>query len=131
RMQGAASGAPTPCSLLILDLDGPILEGRERQYACYRNILTESGFTAVSLECYWEMKRARVPLAAQLAATGAEALRESFPKRWLEEIESDVLLERDTVQPGAKETLAAWQEAGLRMVLATQRRNAMGLHRQL
>ena len=63
---------------VIVDLDGTILDGRFRHYACYRQILEERGYAPVSLESYWRMKLERADRRQQLAASGAEAIHEDF-----------------------------------------------------
>ncbi len=116
---------------LILDLDGPLLEGRQRHYACYSQILRENGYTPLPLETYWEMKRERLCLEKQLAATGAGDLLEKFRRSWQARIEEPDLLALDVVQAGAREKLQAWHAEGRTLLLATLRHNATGLHTQL
>jgi len=116
---------------VILDLDGPILDGQFRHYACYRQILTENGYQPVSLESYWQMKRERVDRRQQLAASGAEAIYEKFLQTWLEKIEQPDLLTLDRLQPGVPEKLQQWREQGLKLILATMRCYPDRLHTQL
>lgn len=116
---------------LILDLDGPILDGKLRHYACYSQILNRYGYTPISLKRYWEMKRNRLPLKKQLLASGAEAIQEQFLQAWLEKIEQPDLLRCDRLQLGVKEKLEEWRNSGLQLVLATMRRFPKYLQQQL
>lgn len=116
---------------VVLDLDGPLLDGRLRHYACYREILTRHGFDLLSLDQYWAMKRARKNLREQLAATGADALVDVFREQWLERIEQPDLLKLDRLQPGVLAVLDAWRAHGVRLILATMRRDKHGLEAHL
>ncbi|MGB3206624.1 MAG: HAD hydrolase-like protein [Crinalium sp.] len=116
---------------IIIDLDGPILEGKVRHYTCYRQILEAHGYIAVSLEEYWEMKCDRVPLQQQLAASNATQIHADFVQAWLSEIEQPELLALDRLQPGVIEKLTQWRSQGLKLVLATLRRYPEHLDQQL
>jgi phosphoglycolate phosphatase len=116
---------------VILDLDGTILDGRFRHYACYRRILEERGYAPVSLENYWRMKLERANRRQQLAASGAEAIHEDFLHAWLERIEQPDLLALDRLQPGVTEKLREWRDQGVQLVLATMRRYPERLDEQL
>ena len=116
---------------IILDLDGPILDGRYRHYACYSRILTEHGYTPISLETYWSMKRERKDRKQQLAVSGAEKIYDEFLMDWLELIEQPEMLMLDQLQPGVTAKLQQWQETGLRLFLATMRRYPERLYEQL
>jgi phosphoglycolate phosphatase len=116
---------------IILDLDGPLLDGRYRHHACYRRILTDHGHRVLDLAEYWEMKRQRLDRRAQLAATGAEALYDTFLASWLALIETPELLALDRLHDGVLPKLDDWRRRGFRLLLATQRHNALGLLAQL
>jgi phosphoglycolate phosphatase-like HAD superfamily hydrolase len=116
---------------IIVDLDGPILDVAERHFKVYCDIAAELGCALLPFETYWSQKR--VPLGAKriLELTARPAPYEAFAKRWLQEIERDVYLDIDTLQPGALTTLERWNDSGHRVVLATMRQNAVALERQL
>lgn len=116
---------------LILDLDGPILDGRYRHYACYQQILVTRDYKPVSFETYWRMKRNRVDHIRQLEASGAVSIAESFLSAWLELIEQPDLLMLDRLQNGVTEKLKRWREQGIRLILATMRRYPERLRNQL
>lgn len=116
---------------IILDLDGPLLDGRDRHYACYQQILTECRFAPVSPDVYWQMKREPMDRERLLAASGAESIQEQFFKAWKERIELSEFLKLDRLQPGVTEKLEQWREQGIQLVLATMRGNQAGLSEQL
>ena len=118
-------------SLVVLDLDGPLLDGKGRHYACYRDILAEHGFAPLSCDDYWRMKREGVDVCRQLAASGAETITDLFRRAWLERIELPEYLALDVVQPGAVARLTEWRGEGRTLALATMRRSAKALSEQL
>jgi len=117
--------------MIILDLDGPIIDCRLRHYTCYSQILAEHGFTPINLEDYWQMKRSRVGIKELLSASGAESITEAFKKSWLELIEQPHMLELDLLQPGTTAKLQSWREKRVRMVLVTMRRLIEPLNHEL
>src|SRR5690242_5488261 len=116
-----------PIEICVLDLDGPLLDGRERHHACYRDILTEQGYEPLPRDVYWRMKCERVDRRKQLAASGAEGIYDLFLQAWLERIEQPRYLELDRVQPGAVEKLAQWRDEGRTLALATMRQSDSAL----
>ena len=116
---------------VILDLDGPLLDGRYRHYACYSRILVERGCLPMGLERYWQMKRERKDRRDQLSATHAESIYDEFVSRWLRLIETPEYLALDRVYPWVVEMLGKWKHEGRRLVLATQRHDAFALRNQL
>lgn len=118
-------------SLVILDLDGPILDGKLRHYSCYSDILQEHGFDPMTIERYWELKRNRCDLHEQLMVSGAEGIHDQFLQLWLERIENRKYLKMDRQQPGALRRIRIWNSQGFRLVLATMRNNPENLHWQL
>lgn len=109
---------------VIIDLDGPILDGRERHYACYCGILQEAGYNPVPLDEYWEAKRAIVPATDVLARSGAVGYYSEFKRIWLAQIESEEMLALDHLQSGAVELLRKIALVGHRTVIATLRQHS-------
>lgn len=118
-------------SALILDLDGPLLDGMQRHYSCYRNILDEYGFRPIPVEQYWEMKRNRVDRRALLELSGARTLYNEFLNAWMDRIESREYLELDRLQNGVVDILSRWKRQGLRLFLDTMRNRPDNLSWQL
>lgn len=116
---------------IVLDLDGPIFDGRSRHYQCYSDILKENGFTPIPAPEYWQMKRQRIDRHLQLTASGAAGIYDRFLQAWLERIEEEKYLSLDRLQPGAVEKLREWKAAGIKLFLVTMRNKKENLQRQL
>ena len=116
---------------IILDLDGPVLDGKLRHYQCYKEILKIHGFQAMPIEQYWNLKRNRASRLEQLKVTQAEGIYSQFFDAWIDLIEHPKMLELDNIQPGAIERLQKWKNSGVKIILATMRQNTNNLHTQL
>ena len=116
---------------IFLDLDGPLLDGKERHYFCYQQILKASAHTPLEIEQYWNYKKACGDLRGLLKMSGAEEIFDSFLTAWLSLIESPEALAFDKVQSGAIENLTGWKERGINLVLVTMRKQRQALYRQL
>jgi phosphoglycolate phosphatase len=117
---------------IVLDLDGPILDGRLRHYACYRDILLELGREPIDIDRYWALKREMTGRDKVLELSGAENEYDRFLQKWLANIERDEYLKLDRIQDGAKEKLAAWKErSDIVVILATMRNDRSALIQQL
>jgi phosphoglycolate phosphatase len=117
--------------VVVLDLDGPLLEGRDRHWECYRQVLQGYGHEPLPQEDYWRLKRTGADRLVQLAASGAESIYDQFLEGWLGLIETPELLSLDRLQPGVLDVLDRWRDAGLYLVLATHRRDPVALRDQL
>lgn len=116
---------------IFLDLDGPLLESKERHYHCYRSILERFGFKPIGIDEYWEKKRALVNRWDLLNMSGAEVIYDDYLAAWLTMIESPDMLALDKVQEGAVECLCSWKEQGIELTLVTMRKNKQALEVQL
>src|SRR5882724_7039058 len=116
---------------IFLDLDGPLLDGRERHYFCYRTILEKFGFAPVGISEFWEKKRARVNRRDLLKLSGAENIYDDFLAAWLALIESPQALALDKVQDGAVDCLQSWKERKIEIILVTLRKNRQAAEDQL
>jgi phosphoglycolate phosphatase len=117
--------------MIVVDLDGTILDIAEHHHACYATILGEAGYAALPRERYWSLKRQGVSRAAILAETGAEAFDHHFLEAWLERIESEAFLRLDGLLPGTRAALERWVAADRAPTLVTARRNEVTLQWQL
>jgi phosphoglycolate phosphatase-like HAD superfamily hydrolase len=116
---------------VFLDLDGPVLDGKDKHYHCYRSILERFGFKPIDIDEYWEKKRALVNRRDLLKISGAEAIYDDFLAAWLLLIESPNMLALDKVQAGAVDCLRSWKERGIELTLVTMRKNKQALEAQL
>jgi phosphoglycolate phosphatase len=116
---------------IVLDLDGPLLEGMYRHYHCYRDILLAHGFKPIPLEQYWQLKRSRANRKELLSLSHADQFYEMFLAEWLQHIETPKYLAMDQLQFGVLGILEDWKRLGIRLLLATMRNNASLLQIQL
>lgn len=116
---------------IFLDLDGPLLDGKEKHYHCYRSILESFGFIPIGIDEYWNMKRALVNRTDLLDMSGAQMLYDDFLTDWLSMIESPDVLALDKVQDGAIDCLHKWKKQGITLTLVTMRKNKQALEDQL
>lgn len=116
---------------IFLDLDGPLLDGKERHYFCYRTILKNFGFQPIGIDEYWENKRALLNRRDLLSLSGASEIYEEFLAPWLVLIESPYALALDKVQEGAIDCLRSWKAQGMELTLVTMRKNEPALEAQL
>lgn len=116
---------------IFLDLDGPLLDGKERHYFCYRSILERFGFKPIGIDEYWKKKRALVNRRDLLGMSGAEEIYDDFLVAWLGLIESPEVLALDKVQEGAVDCLRGWKEQGIELILVTMRKNRQAVEEQL
>lgn len=117
--------------IIVVDLDGPILDGMHRHYQCYSDILKEHGAAPVPLQSYWDMKRNRVGRRKLLALSDAVGLYDEFLDAWMQRIEAKEYLALDRLQDGVVDILSQWKEAGTQLLLATMRNNPANLDWQL
>lgn len=116
---------------IFLDLDGPLLDGRERHYFCYRSILQKFGFEPVGINEYWREKRARRNRRELLKLSGAEEIHDDFIAAWLALIESPEVLALDKLQEGAVDCLRGWKEQKKDLIVVTMRKDRQALDDQL
>lgn len=116
---------------IFIDLDGPLLDGKERHYFCYRTILVKFGFEPIGIDAYWRKKRERCDRRVLLSMSGAEGIYDDFLAAWLRLIESPEALELDKVQDGAIDCLIDWKKKKIELLLVTMRKNKQALEEQL
>jgi phosphoglycolate phosphatase len=116
---------------IVLDLDGPLLEGMWRHYQCYRDILAERSFKPIPMQQYWEMKRNRIDRRQLLALSNAGDLYDEFLAAWMARIETREYLALDRLQNHVVDILRDWKKSGIRLLLVTMRNNPDNLCGQL
>lgn len=116
---------------ILLDLDGPLLDGKVRHYHCYADILTALGYSPMVMNTYWEMKRNRQSRREILALSGAWDIYDTFLTEWIQKIEQLYYLVLDQIQTGAIAQLKKWNKSGLDVHLVTMRRKKENLLDQL
>ena len=116
---------------IFLDLDGPVLECRDRHYACYVELCSRYGRKPRAPQGYWQLRRRRVSAVDLLMAGGLRADEAELRRSWIDLIEQPRYLKLDVPQPGAAAAVAAWKAAGHRLVVVTLRRDARAARAQL
>jgi phosphoglycolate phosphatase-like HAD superfamily hydrolase len=116
---------------IFLDLDGPVLECRDRHYACYVDLCSRYGCKARPQDAYWRLRRRRVSAVDLLRTGGARADEAELRSSWIELIEQPRYLTLDAPQPRAVEAITAWKAAGHQLVVVTLRRDARAARAQL
>jgi phosphoglycolate phosphatase-like HAD superfamily hydrolase len=116
--------------MLVIDLDGTIVDCAARHHACYADLARERGLLALDAQTYWNMKRARAPWGSILAATGGVDPA-GFAERFVERIELPRYLALDRLYPGALEALGHLRAIAESVMLVTMRRDVRQLELEL
>lgn len=116
---------------IIVDLDGPVLSGKNRHYQCYADILNNFDCKPVPVEQYWQLKRNGTASKDILVHSDAGDIHDQFLEQWDQRIEQPDMLALDRLQPKVMETLARFKSTNQQVVLATQRRSRADLIEQL
>lgn len=106
---------------LIFDLDGTLIDSRQRLYRLFQQLVPSSKLT---FESYWTLKRGKVSNETILTKYfGFDAVSiERFVSIWMDSIESPELLAFDTSFPGIHETLERLSKQA-RLHVCTARQN--------
>lgn len=123
---------------LCFDLDGTLIDARDRQVEVTAWLLGELGAAPLDRVRLWRHKRNGATTAAALAALGyPPETVEGVAQRWPEVMECEEWLTRDRALPGAGRVLARLRRDGHRISVITARRRvasaaeslrAAGLH---
>lgn len=118
-------------SYIFLDLDGPILEGKNRHYQCYKDILERHGGDILELDVYWDMKTSKIKRDILLKNSNFKKTYEVFFEEWMANIEDEKYLKLDILKPDVAKTLREWREFASKIILVTMRQNREFLLNQL
>lgn len=116
---------------IFVDLDGTLLEGKWRQYHCYKNIILKDGGEPIDIDQYWEMKRNKVKREEILEKSNYQSICDDFYKQWMENIEKKEYLIFDRLKPDVKQVLFHWKNFSHHIVLITARNHHENLIWQL
>ncbi len=107
--------------LILLDLDGPLLDPSWRYHRLHTELVSAEGGRPLSRQGYWALKRDRLPEAAILARTGLdeEAAARVDAER-LKRVETQPYLDLDRPWPWTNETLRRLSRMAP-VILVTQR----------
>jgi phosphoglycolate phosphatase len=120
-----------PSRIVILDLDGTLLDTSARHYAVYLECAQDNDMVPLNLDAYWQLRRQGqsnldVLLNSGLSASAAGKARHIWESR----IEAQELLKTDRLFPGIFDWLKFWS-AMFRFVLVTLRARQDNLEMQL
>jgi phosphoglycolate phosphatase-like HAD superfamily hydrolase len=115
--------------VLYLDLDGTVLDIRERYYRLHCRIAVDCGYGPLPDDTFWARKQSRADLGA-LLPDWDEPARAEYGRRWLADIELPAYTQFDRLVPEARESLL-WLAPKFGLVLVTLRRDGRELRRQL
>ena len=114
----------------FFDLDGTLVDSRNRMYELFNELVPES---SLDFDEYWELKRQRIDheeiLLKRLSCSRDRY--EQFHVDWMSTIEDPQRLELDTPFPGVEERLRALQTNGHELFLVTSRQSRQGVMEQL
>jgi phosphoglycolate phosphatase-like HAD superfamily hydrolase len=113
--------------LVALDLDGTLIDARDRQVGVAAEALAEVTGHELDERRFWQAKRRGATTREALELLGhptGSAI--AVAQRWSQRIESDEWLRRDRALPGVPRALASLRAAGVATVVLTARRSADG-----
>lgn len=118
-------------NVLAIDLDGTILDCRNRQCCLVRALALAAGMKVSTAE-FWLLKRLGVSTREALVRLGAaEEAAANLARSWIRDIESDYWLQYDVVLSGAAPALHSARSAGWRLEVLTARQRPDAVFRQL
>jgi phosphoglycolate phosphatase-like HAD superfamily hydrolase len=128
-MTGSTNRVDGVRGLVIVDLDGPIVDVSRRCFAAHERAVEAAGTSSVPKTCeeFWAQKRLRRP-PAQLIADRTRAA--AYAEHYRALVESDALLQLDQPREGAAEALGRLVAAREAFIL-TLRSNVAGARQQV
>lgn len=118
-------------SVIALDLDGTLLDCRERQSLLAASLCRAAGFE-LNLEDFWNAKREGLTTESAICKQGVGGrLATKLSGLWVEQIESDVWLRMDRLLAGVLRSLHNARKLGFQLHMITARANEPALGRQL
>lgn len=116
---------------IFLDLDGTILDGKNRHYHCYTDIVNKYGGVLLDINCYWEMSRHRVDKRKLLELSEFRGTYQQYREEWIQRIEQKEYLEYDILLPETITTIKNLRECAQHLYLVTLRNHRENLMWQL
>ena len=116
---------------VFCDLDGTLLEDKQRHYECYKAIVKKYGGNCIPPDEYWNDKRNKVKRTVLLEKTGFQGTYDDYLSEWLALIETPEFLKYETLKPDTLSFLEWLRDNSEHIVLTTQRRNRKNLLSQL
>lgn len=117
--------------VICSDLDGTLLDDKQRHYHCYLAILEKYGGVPVSIDQYWNEKRLGKNRKDLLNESHFEGSYEDYMRCWKDWIEEDDFLHYETLKPGVIPALEMLRSKTDRFLLVTMRQKKTQLEKQL
>lgn len=115
---------------LCVDLDGTLLDVRNRHFVVYQTVVTELGGIPLPIDVFWEKKRANIAVTELMAQSGLSRTQLSaYYARFMSRIEHPDYLVHDSLLPGVVSALAALKD--MHLILVHTRADARSTHDQL
>lgn len=115
---------------IYLDLDGPILDVKKRNYSVYRKLILDLGGKPLSEDRYWKNKRQKESVGQILKNSALNDKIGIFKKEWFRLIEKREFLKEDRLLPGIRQLLARLSKEHP-LILVSLRRSKQDLLWQL
>lgn len=119
-----------PRTAVFVDLDGTVLDVRERYWRAHADTARRHGLAPMERPDYWRMRRAGVSEARVFEALGGPVLPPGLVESWTRHVESPPLLESDRPFPGIVRVLDEMRPR-FDLVLVSLRRDRACLAEQL
>ena len=116
---------------VFCDLDGTLLEDKQRHYECYKAIVKKYGGNCIPLDEYWNDKRNKVKRTVLLEKTGFQGTYDDYLSEWLAIIETPEFLKYESLKPDTLSFLDRLRDNSEHIVMTTQRRDRKSLLKQL
>lgn len=116
--------------VLLVDVDGPILNTVNRHYYVYAKLLQKLGAQPIPKASYWEKKRERISDFMMSGVTITERAKRKYQEDKKSMIERPSVLKLDRLQYGTLETLRRLAQQ-YRIIFITLRQNEENVRREL
>ena len=116
---------------VFCDLDGTLLEDKQRHYECYKAIVKKYGGNCIPPDEYWNGKRDKLKRTVLLEKSGFQGTYDDYLSEWLALIETPEFLKYETLKPDTLSFLEWLGDNSEHVILTTQRRNRENLLSQL
>ncbi len=115
--------------LVVLDLDGPILDVSQRYFEAHRRVTRDLGVASAyaDAQAFWDAKRSRIPHAKLYHGDVAP---EDYVSAFRRHVEADDLLIFDRLQDGALAALSQLT-ASVEVLIVSLRTNVIGAQREV
>ena len=117
--------------IIFCDLDGTLLEDKQRHYMCYKDIINQYGGMPIDIDEYWNDKRNKVKLGTLLEKSSFKAQHKIYSDEWMKRIEQERYLKYEILKPNIRKTIKYIKKYVKQFNLITMRNNKVNLMKQL